>query len=112
MEGMPVLVGAAGLVALLLKLLDWVKLTTNLPASLRKWMTLTAAFALGVVVVFMYGASQLGGFDLGTGIALVDMNGWTKTIVGLALGASAAAAYDFKSAIDSSDSAKHPPLKL
>lgn len=103
--------GLAGLLALTWKLVDFAKLVANLPASRSPVVTQVLVFAVAVGAVFLYGASELGGFAIpGTDLLLEDVGAWTKLIVGLMIGAGASTLYDAKQAVDGSDSAAKPPL--
>lgn len=111
MDPLVVVAGLAGLAALVWKVTDFLRLVANLPATRSSVVTQLVAWLAGVGAVFLYGASQLGDFQVpGTKLLLSDMNGWTKLIVGLAIGSATSVGVDVKQAIDRSDSAAKPAL--
>lgn len=104
------LAGLVGLLALAAKVVDFLRYLANLPTTLSSVLTQLLAWVGATLVVFLYGASQFGTtVDFG-GIALSDMDGWTKLLVGLAIGSLASLAKDFVAARDNTDSAAVPPL--
>lgn len=104
-------VGLIGMVALVWKVVDFLRLVANLGTQRSAVVTQLTAWLGAVAVVFLYGASDLGDFHVpGTALALADVNGWTKLVLGLAVGSTASAAVDVKQAIDRNDNASKPPL--
>ena len=110
MEPTLLIAGLLGLLAVAAKVIDFLRLVSNLPATKSSVVTQLAAWIGGVAVVFLYGASDFGvTVDLG-GVALSDVNGWSKLLVGVAVGSLASMAKDYIKARDNTDSAKMPPL--
>jgi hypothetical protein len=104
-------VGVIGMIAISMKVVDFLKQATNLPGSKRAVLTQLVAWLGATGVVFLYSASDFGSFDVG-GVAIDDMQGATKVILGLAIGSAASVGVDFKKAIDGSDSAAVPSLNI
>lgn len=105
------LVPLAGMVALVWKVVDWLRLVANFRAERSAIVTQLAAWVGAVAVVFLYGASQFGNFTVpGTPLPLADLDAWGKLILGLAIGSTASAAVDVKQAVDGNDNASKPPL--
>lgn len=95
-------------VALVWSVVKVVKYATN-----RMWneaMTLLVVHGAGILVAFLLHASDfadsiaVGAFKLG------DLNGASVVLFGVALGSAAAAAYDVRKSVDSSDSAAEPKM--
>lgn len=104
-------VGIVGMVALVWKVVDWLRLLTNLGTQRSAVVTQLLAWVGAVAVVFLYGASEFGTFAVpGTELLLSDVGGWSKVILGLAIGSTASAVVDVKQAIDNTDNAAKPPL--
>lgn len=104
MEFVPLLATAA----LVLKLIDFLKLlrVVDVDAIVAQ----LAAWVAGVSCLFLLGATDYaGGVHIGD-LALSDLNGWSKVLAGLTLGATASLIYDGKRALDRSDSAAMPSL--
>lgn len=104
MEFVPVLV----LGALVLKFTDFLKLVhakdwNAVITQLVAWGSGVAGAALIAQTDFA-GAVPIGEFTLAT------LNGWSLIVAGLSLASTASVGYDVKRALDSSDSAKMPPL--
>lgn len=104
MEFVPMLAA----LALAWKIVDWLK-----QLRVRDWnavVTQTAVWGAGVLVVFLLAHS-----DFASGITVGDLNldalnGWSLALVGLNIGSLGSVAYDYKRALDSSDSAAQPSL--
>lgn len=104
-------VGLVGMVALVWKVVDWLRLLTSLRTHRSAVTTQLLAWVGAIVVVFLYGASEFGTFQVpGTELLLADVGGWSKVILGLAIGSTASAVVDVKQAVDNADSAAKPPL--
>lgn len=102
--------GLVGMLAVTAKVIDFLRYISNLPATRSEVLTQLLAWLGAVAVVFLYGASDFGvTIDLG-GVALSDVNGWTKVLVGLVIGSGASLVKDHVKARDNTDSAKVPPL--
>lgn len=104
-------VGIVGMVALVWKVVDFLRLLANLGTQRSAVFTQLAAWVGAVVVVALYAGSDLGNFPVpGTDLVLDQANGWTLVVLGLAIGSTASAAVDVKQAIDNTDNATKPPL--
>lgn len=90
-----VLLGAS--IALIWKVVDGIKL---LVPTLPPIAIQATAWAFGVVVAFLLGASDLAGAVQVGPVHLEDANAWTTALFGLALGSSASASVDVTKAID------------
>lgn len=105
------LAGLGGLVAIAVKVIDFLRMLANAETEKSGIVTQLAAWLGATAVVFLYGASQLGDFVLpGTDILLENADSPTKVLLGLAVGSGASLLVDFKQAIDKSDSAAKPTL--
>lgn len=94
--------------SLLYKFLDFVKAVRN--GQRNTYLTQLTAWVVGVGLVFLFAKAKIAAdVKLGS-IALVGLDGWSKTILGLSLTSLVSAAYDAKKSIDSSDSAKTAPM--
>ncbi len=104
------IVGLVGLVALVKKIVDYLRLAANLPGSKSSFITQTIAYVAGVAGTFLMGATQFADKVDVHGILLSNMDGPTKTLVGLSVGSAASVVTDFVQARDNNDSAAIPPL--
>jgi hypothetical protein len=104
--------GVAGMIAITMKVTDFLKQVTNLPGSKRAVLTQLAAWAGATAVVFLYSASDFGPNVVIGDVAVNDMAWASKVVLGLAIGSAGSAAVDFKKAVDNSDSAAVPPLNV
>lgn len=114
MEPTIAIAGLVGMLALVKTMVDYAR---TVVAWSQKRETVTAvlhrtlAYLAGVAAVFLYGASQLGDFTVpGTHLSLLEMNGWTKLIVGLSIGGLASIYTDTLKAVDGSDTQKVAPI--
>ena len=108
-----VIAGTVGLLATAKKLVDFARYAANLgrdPLARSSVVTQACAWAGSVAAVFLYGASQYGARVDVDGLAVSDMNGWTKLLTGLAVGSLASLVADYTRARDDKDSAVVPPL--
>jgi hypothetical protein len=104
------IMGTVGLIALTLKVLDFLKNLTSGKAGLNSVVTQLCAWVAGIVAVFLYGESQLGDGVVVGSITLDHADTATKIIIGLSIASVGSAVFDFKKAFDRSDSAKQPSL--
>lgn len=106
--------GVVGLVALVTKLIDFLRYLVNIrrdPLARSSVLTQLCAWVAGVAGTFLYAASDLGNFAIpGTRLILSDVDGPTKLIVGFAIGSGASVIKDWIKARDNTDSAAVPPL--
>lgn len=105
-------VGVMGLIALVAKLTDFLKLLTNAREHRSAVLTQLAAWGAGVLGTFLYAATDFGPTVVVADIPLDEMASATKLVLGLAIGSAASVLVDFKQAVDSTDSAKKPKLNL
>jgi hypothetical protein len=104
------LTGVVGLAALTLTVVDFLKNLTPPDHDFNSAITQAVAWIGGVVVVFLYGASQLGdGIAIGS-TDLEHADTATKVIVGLGIASIASAFVKLTKSIDNTDSNKQPPL--
>jgi hypothetical protein len=94
--------------ALVWKIVDFAKQVRV--GDMNAVVTQAVTWVAGVVVVFILANS-----DFGNGIqvahsSLGHLNGWSLVLVGLTVASSGSVGYDFKRALDSSDSAAQPSL--
>jgi len=102
-------VTGATLSALLVKFTSFLKYVSD--GKYRESLTQVVAWIAGILVVWLGSVIQVtedviifGHETLGV------MNGWSVILAGLAMGSGGAFAYDFKKALDGTDSASEPPL--
>ena len=108
-----VIAGLVGLLATAKKLVDLARYAANLgrdPLARSSVVTQLCAWAGSTAAVFLYGASQYGVRVQVDGLAVSDMNGWTKLLTGITVGSLASLVADWTKARDDSDSAAVPPL--
>lgn len=102
-------VTGATLTALLVKVTSFLKYVSD--GKWREALTQLVAWAAGIGVVVVAAATGVTEDLLIFGHEVLgQMNGWSQILAGLALGSGGAFAYDFKKAIDNTDSAGEPPL--
>lgn len=99
---------AIAMIALILKLVDFLKSITNKDKNAIVTQGFTWLFATAVVALYSQTA-WAGNLEFG-GQTLENMNLASIIAVGLALGSTASTGFDLKKAIDRSDSAKTPTL--
>lgn len=101
-------IGLASLIALAWKFVDFIKYIKT--RDVNGAVTQAATWVAGIVVVFLAASAditstlEIGGFALG------EVNVWSKVLIGLSLLSLGSVAYDFKKAIDNTDSAHTPSL--
>ena len=105
-----VIVGLVGLSALTWKVIDFLRMLTNLGTQKSAVVTQALSWVGAIGAVFLYGESQFGDSVSVAGLQLGAMDTPTKFLFGLVLGSSASALVDFKQAFDGKDSAAKPPL--
>ena len=108
-----VIAGLVGLLATAKKLVDLARYAANLgrdPLARSSVVTQLCAWVGSTAAVFLYGASQYGARVQVDGLAVSDMNGWTKLLTGITVGSLASLVADWTKARDDSDSAALPPL--
>jgi hypothetical protein len=111
MDSALTLAGLAGMVALTWKVIDFLRLLVNASTNRSGILTQLLAWAGAVLVVFLYGASDLAGSVDVPGIGLLDaVDSPTKVLLGLALGSTASTLVDFRRALDNTDTARVPAL--
>lgn len=115
MESALVLVGFAGLAALVVKLIDFVRLVSAMIGGDKTQgsaiVTQVLVWAAGIAGVLLFAASDLGNtVDLTDSLTLDSVNLATKVLVGIMLGSAGSLFVDAKQAIDNGDTAVKPPL--
>lgn len=108
--GPELLLGFAGLLALVAKVTDFFRLLSNFVTEKSAVATQTLSWIGGVVAVMLFAHS-----DFGASVTIGDqplnlLNGASLVIVGLMVSSAASLAVDFKQARDSTDSAAKPKL--
>lgn len=100
----------AALAALAAKLVSALKYL--LDRDTRQFLTQLIVWVAGVLVVLVAAQADIAaGIVVGsTPLSALDI--WSQVLVGLQLSSTAAFAYDFKKAIDGTDSAAEPPLAI
>lgn len=98
----------AAALALALKLLDFVKYITA--GDINAIATQGASWVSGVLVVFLLAATDFSAGILIGDVPLETLNAASLILLGLSLGSSGSVLYDFKKAIDRTDSAVTPSL--
>jgi hypothetical protein len=105
------IVGLAGMLALIVKVIDFARLLTNISTTKSSVVTQLLTWVAAVGVVVLYAESQLGDFQIpGMDLLLSETTFPTQVLIGLAIGSTASVAVDWKQAVDSTDSAAKPPL--
>lgn len=102
--------GLAGLTALILKVVDFLRLFINIKTNVSGVLTQFLAWVGGVVSVVVFAATDFGNSVSVSGVTLDKASGATLVIVGVMLGSAASVVVDIKQSIDNSDSASKPPL--
>lgn len=110
-----VLVGFAGLIALVVKLIDFAKMLSALfqgdTTQRSSIVTQVLVWIVAVLAVLVYASSDLGStVNLTDALTLDAANIWTRIMVGIMLGSAGSTLIDFKQAVDHTDSAVKPPL--
>lgn len=96
-------------VALIWKLVDFAKACRV--KDVDSIVTQVAVWAAGVAVVFLLAGTDFAdGIDVAESYTLSSLNAASLLLIGLTIGSTASAAYDFKRAFDRSDSAAQPSL--
>lgn len=105
---METFIGSAGLLALVKALVDFLKFVRA--GNINGWLTLLVVWLGGVGVTILYSFSDFADQFEVLGVTLGTASLATLILFGLGLGSSAVVVNEFKTAIDSSDSATKPPL--
>lgn len=98
----------AAAVALIWKIVDFAK-----QVRVRDWdsvVTQAVTWGAGVAVGFILAHSDFGSSVPIAGTNLGHMNSWSVVLVGLTIASTGSVAYDYKRALDRSDSAAMPSL--
>lgn len=102
------IIGLASLIALAWKIVDFAKFIRA-----RDWnatATQAATWAAGIVVVLLAAEADVTAHLTIGDVALTDVNTASRLLIGLSLLSLGSVGFDFKKAIDSSDSAHTPSL--
>ena len=95
-------------IALIWKIVDFAKLVRA--RDVNGIVTQAVVWVAGVAIFFLLASTDYAtGIRIG-GVVLAHLNGPSLILIGLSAGSSAAVGYDFKRAVDHSDSATMPPL--
>jgi hypothetical protein len=105
---MDIFVPAVAFMALVWKMIDFLKFVTNKDWNAVKTQLITWIGAIGVGLLWAQ-TQWAEGVSFG-GLTLDKMNVWSIIAVGLGGGSAASVGFDLKKAFDSSDSAKTPAL--
>lgn len=104
------ILGVVGLVALVMKVIDFVRLLAHLKDQRSAVVTQTLSWVGGVLAVLLYGNSDFADTVTIGGKNLALVSGATLVLVGIVLGSMASAVVDIKQAVDGNDSAAKPRL--
>jgi hypothetical protein len=100
---------AATLAALVVKVTSVLKYLSA--GKTREAITQLIPWLAGVVTVMVAAQANVSeGLVVFGELALGQLNVWSQILAGLALGSGGSLVYDFKKAVDNSDSAAEPPL--
>lgn len=108
--GPELILGTLGLAALTKKIVDFLRMTTNIATQVSGVLTQLTAWVGGVVATSIYAHSDFAHNVLIGSQTLEKFNGMTLTIIGLMAGSAGSLIHDIQQAIDSTDSAIKPPL--
>lgn len=102
---------AGAMVALIWKTVDLLKYLSSWSTGGKNGaITILTVWVAGIVAVLLYSRTDWAGvIDVG-GLTLLDLNIWSQLALGLAAGGVTSVGFDFKKAVDPSDSAKTPAL--
>lgn len=110
MDAPIIVTGLAGMLAIIVKFWDFMKMLTNLRTEKSGVITQGFVWFSAIGVTFLFSATQFGNTVEFGGITLDQTDTPTKFWIGLAIGSLGSLVVDFKQALDGSDSAKKPPL--
>jgi len=100
---------AATLSAFLVKITSVLKYVSG--GQFREAVTQVIPWVAGIVVILVAAQADVAeNIAVWGQTALSDLDTWSQVLAGLALGSGASFAYDFKKAVDGTDSAGEPPL--
>lgn len=99
----------ASLAALVWKFLSFLKQLTGKDYSATVTQALT--WVAGIVAVILAAQADVAaGIEVFGTTALGDLDGWSQILAGLMLSSAASVGYDYKKAIDNTDSSSEPKL--
>ncbi len=99
---------AVALVALIWKIVDFLKYVAR--RDVNGAASIAVVWVAAIAVFFLFAQSDWAG-ELEVGNKLLSDYGWASLVIlGLSFGASASALFDFKKALDNTDSAAVPSL--
>ena len=104
------ILGVVGLVALIYKTIDFLRMLVNLKTQKSGVVTQLVAWVGGILAVVLYANSDFADSVTIGGKNLSAMGGATLFMVGIVLGSMASATVDIKQAFDNNDSASKPKL--
>lgn len=111
MESLVQLAPGVAMIALLWKIVDFLKYCTNWSSGGKNpAVTQLVVWFGGIVAVFLFARTDWAASITVSGLTLDKMNLWSQLAAGLSAGALTSVGFDIKKALDRSDSAKTPPL--
>lgn len=105
-----IIIGSAGLTALVWKFVDFMRLLGSYKTEQSAIATQVLAWVGGIAAVMFYAASDFGGTVTIGDQTLDQYSLITQALFGLMAASVASAAVDVKQAIDSKDNNRYPPL--
>jgi hypothetical protein len=102
--------GFVGLVALILKAVDFLRLLANIGPNKSAVITQLLAWIGGIGAVVLFAATDFGNSVNAAGTTLDKVSGPTLVLLGIMLSSAASVVVDFKQSFDSTDSSVKPPL--
>lgn len=100
---------AATLAALVVKITSVLKYLSA--GQFREALTQVVPWVAGILVAIVAAnADVASGIVIWGDMALGQLDGWSQVLAGVALGSGGSLVYDFKKAVDNSDTAAEPPL--
>ena len=109
MNNIPI-VGIAGLLALVWKTIDLLRMLANFDRQKSGVITQVLSWVGGILAVLLYANSDFADTVTIGGKNLAAVSGVTLIMIGVVLGSMASAAVDIKQAVDGNDSASMPKL--
>lgn len=108
--GPEIVLGFAGLLALVAKVTDFFRLVANFATQKSAVLTQALAWAGGIVATALFSHSDFGSTVTVGNMTLDKMSGATIVLVGMSISSAASLVIDYKQAKDQTDSAVKPPL--
>lgn len=102
--------GFVGLIALIHKAVDFLRLLLNFSTNKSAILTQVLAWVGGIAAIVLFAASDFGDSVNAAGSTLDEVSGATLVLLGIMLSSAASVVVDFKQSIDNSDSAAKPSI--